>query len=52
MKTNSQLTNKEKQRLADVATLGLIGISAFAFPPAALVGCVFMARDIINRPSN
>ena len=49
MKTNSQLTNKEKQRLADVATLGLIGVSALAFPPAALVGGVLWARDVIKR---
>ena len=48
---NTPLTDKEKQRLADVATLGIIGISALAFPPAALVGGVLLARDVINRPS-
>ena len=46
---NTPLTDKEKQRLADVATLGLIGVSALAFPPAALVGGVLWARDIIKR---
>ena len=51
VKPNSQLTDKEKQRLADIATLGLIGISALAFPPAALVGGVLWARDVIKRPS-
>ena len=51
MKPNTPLTDKEKQRFIDVATLGLIGISAFISPPAALVGCVFMARDVIKRPS-
>ena len=48
---NSQLTDKEKQRLADIATLGLIGISALAFPPAAVVGGVLWARDVIKRSS-
>lgn len=51
MKPNTPLTDKEKQRLSDVVTLGLIGVSALAFPPAALVGCVLMARDVIKRPS-
>jgi hypothetical protein len=48
---NTPLTDKEKQRLADVATLGIIGISALAFPPAAVVGGVLWARDVIKRPS-
>ena len=51
MKPNSQLTDKEKQRLADIASLGLIGASAIAFPPAAVVGGVLWARDVIKRPS-
>ncbi len=48
---NTPLTDKEKQRLADVASLGLIGISALAFPPAAVVGGVLWARDVIKRSS-
>lgn len=48
---NTPLTDKEKQRLADVASLGLIGVSAFAFPPAAVVGGVLWARDVIKRSS-
>ena len=48
---NTPLTDKEKQRLADIASLGLIGASAIAFPPAALVGGVLWARDVIKRSS-
>ena len=51
MSNQNKFTDKEKQCLADVATLGLIGVSAFVFPPAALVGVVLLGRDVINRPS-
>jgi len=48
---NTPLTDKEKQRLADIASLGAIGIGALLCPPAAVAGAVVWARDVINRPS-
>ncbi|QNI63842.1 hypothetical protein SynA1544_00900 [Synechococcus sp. A15-44] len=51
MSNQSKFTDKEKQVLADIATLGLIGVSAFVMPHLPLLGGVLWARDVINRPS-
>ena len=48
---NKPLTDKEKQRLADIGSLGVIGVTALVFPPAAIVGGILWAKDVLNRPS-